>query len=124
MSEKEKKAADKRKKGHTNPIKEAINKIPSKLEQGASNLKSNLKKALIDPVKKAGKAYAEGKIPLTIPNMQKHTKKRMAHRNIKKIVEDVAGKKYGGRAKPYGMKNGGQCKGMGKATRGGKFTVS
>ena len=29
---------------------------------------------------------------------------------------------YGG--KVYGMKHGGKCKGMGKATRGGKYTVS
>ena len=34
----------------------------------------------------------------------------------------VDGMKSGG--KVYGMKHGGKCKGMGKATRGGKYTVS
>ena len=54
-------------KPFTNPIKRAINKIPSKLEKGVKNFKTNVKKALVDPAIKAGKAYAAGDIPLTIP---------------------------------------------------------
>lgn len=34
----------------------------------------------------------------------------------------VKGMKYGG--KPKKMKHGGSCKGMGAASRGGKYTVS
>ena len=33
-------------------------------------------------------------------------------------------KLYSSGGKVYGMKHGGKCKGMGKATRGGKYTVS
>jgi len=33
-------------------------------------------------------------------------------------------KRYGGTTKPYGMKHGGKCKGMGAATRGGKYKAT
>ena len=33
-------------------------------------------------------------------------------------------KKYGGATKPYGMKHGGKCRGMGAATRGGKYKAT
>jgi hypothetical protein len=88
-------------KPHVNPIKTAINKIPSKLEEV-------LKKGVIDPVVKAGKAYAEGKIPLTIP---KTTKKKQALKNIKKAVKEATGKNKGGVVKPKGYSGGGEVKG-------------
>ena len=159
-------------KPFTNPLKTAINKIPSKLEKGVKNFKTNVKKALVDPAIKAGKAYAAGNIPLTTPNLVnkfkkrkeealKNVKKRVAKKNIEKVVKDVTGKKMGGRAIPEGpkgaglralkaeapeitskmgfkkkggivaginnikgMKQGGQCRGMGAASRGGGFNVS
>jgi len=156
-------------KPFTNPIKRAINKIPSKLEKGVKKIKTNLKKALVDPAIKAGKAYAAGDIPLTIPRLVKkaipeavkQTKRQIAHNKMKKTVKDVTGKKMGGRAIPEGpkgaglralkaeapeitdkmgfkkkggivaginnikgMKQGGQCRGMGAASRGGGFNVS
>tara|TARA_R100001530_G_scaffold46988_1_gene35305 strand:- start:816 stop:1265 length:450 start_codon:yes stop_codon:yes gene_type:complete len=58
---------------------------------------------------------------VSAPERLKEIKREDAWKNIKNIVQ---GKKYGGRTKPYGMKHGGVCKGMGKATQGGKFTVS
>ena len=53
-------------------------------------------------------------------------------------MRQKSGLKYGGRAKPYGMKYGGKpygmkrggkpkgstCRGMGSATRGGKYTAT
>ena len=53
----------------------------------------------------------------------KEIKQEDAMDNIKKVVQ---GKKYGGRAKLYGMKRGGSpvCRGMGAATRGGKHKAT
>ena len=74
-------------KPFTNPIKKNINKIPNKLEKGVKKIGSKLKEALVDPAVKAGKAYAAGDIPLTIPRLVKkaipeavkQTKRQIAH---------------------------------------------
>lgn len=98
-------------KPFTNPIKTAINKIPNKLEKGVKKIGSKLKEALVDPAVKVGKAYAAGDIPLTTPRQFKKVnqeiKKRVAKRNIEKVVKDVTGKKMGGRAIPEGPEGAG-----------------
>lgn len=53
----------------------------------------------------------------------KEIEREDALKNIEKVVK---GKKYGGRVKLYGMKRGGSpvCRGMGAATRGGKYKAT
>ena len=72
---------------------------------------------------------------ITIPSRLKEIKREDAMENIKKVAQ---GMKHGGKAKPYGMKYGGKpygmkrggkpkgsiCRGMGAATRGGKYTAT
>ena len=72
---------------------------------------------------------------ITIPSRLKEIEREDAMDNIKKVAQRL---KHGGRAKPYGMKYGGKpygmkrggkpkgsiCRGMGAATRGGKYTAT
>ena len=72
---------------------------------------------------------------ITIPSRLKEIEREDAMDNIKKVAQ---GLKHGGKAKPYGMKYGGKpygmkrggkpkgsiCRGMGAATRGGKYTAT
>ena len=129
-------------KPFTNPIKRAINKIPSKLK--------GMVTTSVDKTKTMEKAEMPDKF-----------KKKIAMRKIKNVAKDVFNKKDGGKTIPEGpegaglralkaeapevvsemgykkkggiveginnikgMKNGGVCRGMGAATRGGSFNVS
>jgi len=60
---------------------------------------------------------------ISAPERLKEIKREDAMDNIKEVAKNL---KYGGRVKPYGMKRGGSpvCRGMGKATRGGKYTAT
>ena len=126
----------------TNPIKTAINKIPSKLKKIVTTS--------VDKTKTMKKASTPDKF-----------KKKIAMRKIKNVAKDVFNKKDGGKTIPEGpkgaglralkaeapeitskmgfkkkggivaginnikgMKQGGQCRGMGAASRGGGFNVS
>tara|TARA_Y100000289_G_C3900257_1_gene138793 strand:+ start:241 stop:756 length:516 start_codon:yes stop_codon:yes gene_type:complete len=129
-------------KPFTNPIKRAINKIPSKLK--------GMVTTSVDKTKTMEKAEMPDKF-----------KKKIAMRKIKNVAKDVFNKKDGGKTIPEGpegaglralkaeapevvsemgykkkggiveginnikgMKNGGVCRGMGAATKGGSFNVS
>jgi hypothetical protein len=129
-------------KPFTNPIKTAINKIPSKLKEMVTTS--------VDKTKTMQKAETPDKF-----------KKKIAMRKIKNVAKDVFNKKDGGKTIPEGpegaglralkaeapevtsnmgykkkggivaginnikgMKSGGMCRGMGAATKGGSFNVS
>ena len=135
-------------KPFTNPIKTAINKIPSKLEKTAKNIGTFI--GGLDKTKNMKKAEMPDKF-----------KKKIAMRKMGNVLKNVTGKKNGGKPIPEGsegaglralkakapevvsemgykkkggivaginnikgMKNGGVCRGMGAATRGGSFNVS
>ena len=132
-------------KPFTNPIKRAINKIPEKL--------SNVGKALttsVDKTKTMEKAEMPDKFKKkiamrkiknvakdvfnkkdggkTIPEGPEGAGLRALKAEAPEVVSEMGYKKKGGIVEGInnikGMKNGGVCRGMGAATKGGSFNVS
>lgn len=132
-------------KPFTNPIKRAINKIPEKL--------SNIGKALttsVDKTKTMEKAEMPDKFKKkiamrkiknvakdvfnkqdggkTIPEGPEGAGLRALKAKAPEVTSQMGYKKKGGIVEGInnikGMKNGGVCRGMGAATKGGSFNVS
>jgi len=91
-------------KPFTNPIKTAINKIPSQLERGAKfvakSVLPTVSGEVLNSAFKAGQNAGNKKIPDKF-------KKKIAMRKIKNVAKDVFNKKDGGKTIPEGPEGAG-----------------
>ena len=132
-------------KPFTNPIKRAINKIPEKLSNVGKALTTSVdktktmekaempdkfkKKIAMRKIKNVAKDVfnkKDGGKP--IPEGSEGAGLRALKAEAPEVVSEMGYKKKGGIVEGInnikGMKNGGVCRGMGAATRGGSFNVS
>ena len=132
-------------KPFTNPIKTAINKIPEKLSSIGKALTTSVdktktmqkaempdkfkKKIAMRKIKNVAKDVFNKKDGgKTIPEGPEGAGLRALKAEAPEVTSQMGYKKKGGIVEGInnikGMKNGGVCRGMGAATRGGSFNVS
>ena len=91
-------------------------------------LKEIKREDAMDEIKKIAQGKMNGGALKQIPPKNKGLSKLPTSvRNqmgFKKYGGKTKGMMGGGKVKPYGMKHGGMCKGMGAATRGGKYKAT